>query len=317
MEYINIKFDFFDYIDNVPCDIFIRLSSGKTLKLFSANEAKDVDRIKAYQEKGLKEFYIQKDDFYKHSKTFFNEDVIEKALEITPTVIADQYLAVIQEMTSDIGIDETTLKTAVRLEEEILKQSSSEKVVKGLFDRFAKQQGNFLYSHSYLTAVMCLQFAKKMDWGTKEIQKKLYMAAIFHDLGYQNPRSVFYENSDLDGLEKLPEKVRVDILNHVPVIIERLKKMKNIPEDVINIIKYHHGGLGEQSYPLKMHATELALLPCVFILCHEFVKNLFKVSFRKDKIPEALSKTINKYNSGKFKSLTSPFIDVVTEMGDL
>ena len=60
-------------------------------------------------------------------------------------------------------------------------------------------------------------------------------------------------------------------------------KEKFVSDDVINIIKNHHEGRGDDSYPKKIPASSLSNPSRLFNVCHDFSVELIKSCFSPKK----------------------------------
>jgi HD-GYP domain-containing protein (c-di-GMP phosphodiesterase class II) len=312
-EYLPLKFNVFNHLKILPCDVYIQLGSGKKIKIFNDQDEVDVEKIRSYAQKGVTHFFIHKEHLLNCGEQFFNKDYLKKQMKISPSEMADNALENLYSSIEGIGIGKREISQVEELHEEMAQDFSS-KEIHNILDDFSKMKGTFLYAHSFLTSLFCIQMGKKLQWGQKDNLKKLHLAAIFHDMGYEDPNNALLEDLPKSKLQGLPKEKREDILSHPERMVLNLEMSPELPSDTINIVKLHHTGTGEEGYPVKIFGTELSQLNCVFILCHQMVLSLYKVAFREDKMKMALDATCEKYGSGNFKQLHTPFKELMTEL---
>lgn len=287
-----------------PCELYIRLSEEKFIKCLKTGDVFDLAIKEKYAAK-TDFLWVEKADFYLYGAFLYGQDDLEAEVDVPFTVEKQDHLALIHEMAHSCGISERTMQAVENSLNEI--KENPDKKIKDLLGKFEEMKGSFLYSHSYFTALLCVEVAKKQDWFKPQHLDKLTFAAIVHDLGYKDPKNALNESLPKSKVMLLDPIAKEDTLGHIDAVLEILEKSDSIDSDVINIIKRHHGGRGDESYPSKSYATEMDLLSGIFLLSHCFAISFFKMSFNPEKIEKVLAYIEVVYNKGNLKKIFPGF----------
>ena len=315
----SLKFDqkhFSVSIDNImtgvsaPCDLYLRVAD-KCLKIFHQDDLFDDEAALKFKKKS-QYIWVKKEDFYLFGNFLYGQKDLEQYATSTFSIDNLASLELIYEMAKTCGISKKTISAVNGSIDCLLDGSKGE--IKELIKNFQSMKGSFLYSHSYFTALVCVEVASQMSWFKRVHIDKLVLASIFHDLGYKDIKNAIYEGFTKTKVMELEGLERDDVLNHVDNILEVLLKNHEFDNDVINIIKKHHGARGLESYPTKSYATEIDSLSGVFILSHTFTNYFYKSSFNLKKLGVILSFIELTYNKGNMRQILTQFLDVVKKM---
>ena len=179
--------------------------------------------------------------------------------------------------------------------------------MQNLFKTFKKTEGSFLYNHTYLTAIIALNACDYFDWMTPAIKEKIYLATILHDLGYQNTDNALRELLSKKEIQTLPFEQKNDIFEHTNNFSRHLAQVDKIDQDIIKIVRDHHGVYGEDAYPREIQSNDINLVFALFVLSHEFTLILFKTNFNLNQIESSLESLEKKFNNGKYKNILKEF----------
>lgn len=312
------KFDFNYYsvkMENIlintaaPCDLYLKISDEKYLKCVHAGDMYDDEVKNRYQDKS-EYIWVKKDDFFIHGNFLYGQEDLEQKVTVEFTVENQDHMALIYDMAHSCGITEETMKRVEESVQEI--KNGAEDKIKSLIKRFDSLEGSFLHSHSYFTSLLCVELAQKQDWFKTQHIHKFVMVSMLHDLGFLDEKNVLYEGLPASKIDELDRNIKLDIIGHVDQIMEILEGQKGIDSDMVSMLKKHHGGRGEDSYPQKTFATELDLLSAMFILCHSFTVSFFKMSCNTAKVDKVLAYLELVYGKGSFKKIFPKFrMDII------
>jgi hypothetical protein len=294
-----------------PCDLFLRISDEKFLKCVKKGDVFDEDTRDRFSKKS-KFLWVKKDHFYLYGEFLYGHDSLEEEVSHEFSVENTTHLKLIYDMAQSCGISKKTVKTVEESMQDLKKNSKGK--IKKLLSDFDKLEGTFLFSHSHFLSLLCIEIASKQEWFKHQHIDKLVMASLVHDMGYQDPENALNEALPRSKVEELPLGVREDTLNHIDAVLKILETSNTIDSDIINIITYHHGARGEESYPKKSFAPEMDLLSGIFLLCHVFTIGLFKISFNKNKIQNVLAYIDLHYSKGNFKKILPEFRKNIIEL---
>ena len=296
-----------------PYDLYAKVQDNQFLKILNANKFFTKETLGKYQEKKLKFLYIERQNY-----KAFNERLKEIHAEIesysknTTQQIEVNVIESLYSYVGDLGIDEKIVDMTKNIHESLENKFSS-KTMSGLLNRFKKMEGSFLYNHSYLTSVIALSAGKKFTWMNYENREKIYLGSVLHDLGYKNKDNALYENLTKTQIESLDDDKKSDILKHTNRFIEKLKDIDDLHEDVIKMIRDHHGVHGEESYPKAISPTKINLVLALFFVSHEFSLALYRINFNENKIETELNELVEKFNIGNYKKVLPEFKEAMLE----
>lgn len=291
--------------NKVLCNVYIKLSDRKYVKIFNQNivySRLDLDKL---VEKSVEFLFIRNDDFDKFhvsfSKTPFlshtNEnkgpEEIAEVLEVTHKTM--------QKMMINLGFTKDVIDLAEKNVTQIIKTTESSP---SLFEiiRSLRTEMNYIYDHSYLLAITGCEILKQMKWQNDEKIKNFCMAAIFHDVTVTNPEMAMIQDQTDPKLQHYTSEEIKAYLSHPFDAANLLSACDFVDPEVLDMIRQHHENQEGQGFPNKLHPSKLSPLVCTFILAHEFVAEIYKNDFEpstKDKTIQAL---ITKYKKGNFKA---------------
>jgi HD-GYP domain-containing protein (c-di-GMP phosphodiesterase class II) len=292
-----------------PCEIFVRLSATKYVKVLNKNESFAPDRLQKLLFKNVQFLYIKAEDYSAFNKVLYNREDQPKLDLVSTEVSAVESL---HSYITDLGFDPKIIDMTKNLQKS-LEEKFTHKFMKKLFARFNDMEGSFLYNHSYLTSVIALTTGKKFNWMNFENREKIYMGCILHDLGYIHKENALRGALGKRGIQNLSPEEKEDILNHPMKFAKHLAQIDNIHQDVIKIVKDHHGVHGEDSYPKPVYPPEINLIFALFILSHELAIGLYGISFKEEKIPTLLDEVCERFNKGNYKKIIPEFREAIEE----
>ncbi len=293
-----------------PCDLYLKINDEKFFKVVNHGDVFDQEVYDRYSKKA-NELWVTRMDFYNHASFLYGQTDLEAEANISFSVEKPDHLALIHDMAKSCGISEKTLNSVENCIGTI--KEHPDKKIRNLLDKFNEMKGSFLYSHSYFTSLIAIEVASAQKWFKHQHMDKLIMASIMHDMGYKDKDNALCEGLPLSKIKLLDPLKQDDIIGHVDRVLELLEDCPQVDSDVINMIKRHHGGRGEESYPQKSFATELDLLGGIFLLSHAFTTSFFKVAFDIKKLDHVLAYIEMIYNKGNLKKIFPEFKNTLKE----
>ncbi len=312
-DYIPISFQFIKPEKEYPADVYLQLKKDKHIKVIKKGIPFDTSMYEKLKQKKITFLYIEKADL-----PLMNDHLYERkrAIQLFKKKFKFTELNAVETLhtfVSEIGFDPKVL-TMVEDMHKSLEEKFPQKFMKNLFARFKQMEGSFLYNHSYLTSVLALQIGKKLSWMNFENREKVYLGCILHDLGHKHKDNALKESLSKSQLLALPKEEQEEILNHPTIFATKLAQVDNIHQDVIKIVKDHHGIHGDESYPKQIYPTEINLIFALFILSHEFVLELFKANFKIENLPKMKQTITDKFNKGPYKKIMPEFLITIDEV---
>lgn len=128
------------------------------------------------------------------------------------------------------------------------------------FSKIIDRRSSFTYEHSLGVANLVKQITIGLDY-SKEIQNKMYIAALLHDIG-----KLAISNDILDKKGNLSEEERFEINKHAYYTRWILDQIEGF-EDISNYASNHHEKLNGTGYPLHLSKHEIGELDRVMAIC--------------------------------------------------
>lgn len=308
-----IRISYFWRYNFSKCDVFVRLSDRKFVKIINANENFDRDLIDKYSNKNQTHLYITDKDF----------DIFEVSVRERPFLDFDGQIseekknkminATILGLARSVGISENVLNISEKYIGNLLDYSSKNKSLKYILEDL-KNGPDFVYDHSYLLAVMCAAIVDQMASIPKNGKEKLCYAALFHDCGLENLElsSIFSQESE--EFKQLDRKSKNDFLGHPKASADMLSKLASKVPNVDTIVLEHHELPDGNGFPRGLDSFRILPMSAVFILSHELVHQLFEIDFDREKLFDIYGNITRKYSDGHYVKVIEALPLVFTEL---
>jgi response regulator RpfG family c-di-GMP phosphodiesterase len=292
----------------VPCDVFIRLSDQKFVKVLNSGEVFGDEELNRFSEKKVYKLFIPKDSLpsllSKMTNEWLTSDNIRQQTNVAPLSVSSEIQEVMQMLGSTFGYSEDLEKLAkanVAVANSII---SKNKTLNDLLKQLHASGDKYLCEHGVVVAFIASGIAKGMKWGSESTLMKIALAASLHD--------VSLASSELVGRRTLNEvkraasevgQVMVDqMLNHPSQSAKIVAQFKEIPPDVDVIVEQHHELPDGTGYPLGIDHQKISPLSAIFIIAHD----IYDVFIVKNKTPDlhAFVESRRKiYSHGVFKKI--------------
>lgn len=306
--FIPLSIVYLNAIKQAPCDIYLRLSENKYVKIISKDDDFKIEEvIQKYANKNINEFYIAF-----NSLTKFRDSMLKGIFKFNPDrdtrvshqiKVAESAIAIAK----DFGVNDLVIEGISETFNDIYKEFNSNTKIKSFLEDISKLNGTEIGTHSYLVSIFATVIGNNIPWFNKDIKKNIYTSALFHDLDLINSGLEEFEFKSINEINMLSQLNKDFIKNHPAGIAKKLAKIDVIPTDVINIITKHHEGAGENSYPQKLHGTQLSPTICLFIVAHEFSIQLKNFSYQSEFFNNILGNTRQLLSGTAYKN----YIDIL------
>ncbi len=249
--------------------VYIYTSENKYIKISHKGEVLDSERIKNYQDKGVKNLFILKRDFSKYLG--FNLG-IAKGIKDSRAVSFHKK----QEFMSALG--ESVLKCAF-LDEidsnsfEIAKEYVETAVsmiieADDLYEILIslRQHSDYLYGHSLAVSTYSVLISKQLGWITPSTLFKVALGGLFHDIGKKelDPALLQKPQTSLSH----PELKQIE--SHVIRGVEILSGVRCVSEDVIQMVHHHHESVDGTGYPQGLKGNQIFRMAKVVTVANQF-----------------------------------------------
>lgn len=318
VEYKKIRTSYFLRFNKTLCDVYVKLSEQKYVKILNKGEIYTRQDIKKWSEKKMKFLYIENQDFEEFKEEYARTPFLVMDKDLTPESSEEASLAAIElvhEIVKEIGVTEEVVNlvdyTVFQVESNLQKGSPLEDLLKKMHDR-----KDYLNDHSYMVAYMSAQISEKMTWDTEEIRKKLATAAILHDITLDNPELAMAVDLGLPELQKFPAEEVQNYKKHPMEVAQLVKESdsKEIPPNVDEILLYHHENPEGSGFPKGLNADRIPALCAVFNVAHAFVNEMYRVDFDNAEIPHILMHMKQRFAVGQYLNAMTGLVESLDPM---
>ncbi|MBF0364583.1 MAG: HD domain-containing protein [Oligoflexia bacterium] len=302
----------------VNCDLFLKLSESKFVKIINADEMFTPEIIDNYRNKGVEYLHVRLEDYMRFSDFIYSSlkskfkisagndhEVVHKDLEMTSFVL---------ETINNLKLDEETVKTLHEIGHSSIQMVKRNPSLKQLLEK-AQQQKGYIYSHSLLISYISGTIAMKMQWASFQTLQKLGLAAILHDVVFDNERLAKIDNLGKIDYQNFTISEVNEIKKHPLLAKELIDKMKDLPPDVSSIVSAHHERFDGQGFPRALTGQHISQITALFIVAEDFVNTIFEYKkLDRESIHQISTRLKEKYDMGNFKRPCEGMLQTLNEM---
>ncbi len=282
-DYIAVPVRYFLNLDNVNCDVFIRIKKSPTeyqfVKRIHNGDTFSKESIKRYIDQGLENFHIARDS-YKNFTIFLSNRLVEKIeapnLEVTQRIqiMGDSYDIAVKEI-SRLGFNSETIQLTEAIIQNMVKNFEKSPEMSNLLHKVINSKTGLLYQRCHMTSVVASEMIKNLKLDDNMAYEKVAYASFFHDIMLADREELTKINS-FDELEKanLNEEDWDMVFNHAMEASILLRKHPEAPPGADEIIKHHHGATNGKGFSNSIE--KLPDLSKIFIIAHHFVLELIR-----------------------------------------
>lgn len=314
-EYVSLKVVELQQLEKAPTDIYISLSAQRYIKIINQSEELESAFFKKYKSKGVDAFHIKKEEFHKNFDQFFTSPLLSPLLSKKAFQNEEEYIISSQRALSNIiaefGVSDDVVSTATLLADEavtILEKNNLSVIISLL----QNSKNTFIYDHSFLLSLICLETAKKFNWYSSKHSRIICLGSMLHDAALTDPKFNDVEIEGHDKMLALSEDDQKLYHTHPLKIANQLKHIMDIPSDVLGIILKHHEGFGpERSFPHGHYSSQLSAIECLFVMSHEVVSLFYRNKFDIHKIESELASFWGSLHTENFRKYVKELEEVV------
>lgn len=288
------------YGDKFPFEIYIKLKSGKAIRL--SNRDEDIKEIYSeYKAKGVEDIFVQKDEFKKFvggirkkaKNKLFNPATTE-AEQVD--VLADAH-KVVAESFKQIGADEETVELAKDINKASMKVLEDSPNIFQFFEKFKDRCGVEL-AHIMLTSYLMSMMLDTFEWASDSIKEKASLGCMLCDVLLEGD-----EIREVRDNRKHPERLSEQCYYHAESTATMLEEKSGaIARETIEIVRHHHEAPDSKGFPHKIVSKNITLLTAIYIVADHFAELLFNNYFDFSKKNMMLGEIDRIYNNANFRN---------------
>ncbi len=234
---------------DISFDVFLKLSEGNFVHVFSRSSGIDFQRLAGYLQKGVRELYVRQEQW---SEYLAAAERSAQAVFGDPGVSKERKIAVLLEMTEQ-NMSEVFSQIEVREET----ADKTKQLVRNYVDVMAQapgslalilrlvSQGDYLYYHSVAVSIFSIVIAKATGLFNHASLEQVGLGAFLHDVGFVEIDSNLYGKAEQELTPAELEQVK----KHPAAGLHRVEETPNVPEGARFIIYQHHEQPSGRGYP--------------------------------------------------------------------
>lgn len=284
-DYIPYPTKYFFLMTLCPCDVFIKLSKKggeEFVKRLRFGESFTRADLEKYEELGLKEFYILKEE-----RELFMNGLLTQSLQNLRSVPDQEKLIIATgdsfTISSDLIINLGISPMCVAMVDQTLQQMKSQisKTDKlgQLLRKLLDNQLSFSYRRSFMISLISYTLFPKMEWGSQEQQnillEKITMVSFFHDIYLEDEKHLKVMNQEALKAGGFGTKEKELIINHAHKAALLIQSYPKVPPGVDLILKQHHGVANGVGFPEYLTAA-ISPLAIFFLVVEDFVTHILE-----------------------------------------
>lgn len=283
-EMCRLHMDGIEALNGMDKDLYLRLPSGKLVKLFESGGASSEDRAK-YRSKGVEYLWLSRptcdwmvNQIQKQFHIFLankNFQFIMRSPDAPKEEAFDQkIIRVCDELHIDPDFKKEIEVIMGKVMDVVQKDLRMGKVIKMIRDN--NSEVSYFAKSLQLTSIISCVLAKKMEWHSKSTLEKLVYAAVLHDITLATkphlqriPNLTAFE----DCKKELSDEDQKLYLAHPREAAQLTKtQFKFAPSETDVLVLQHHEMPGGTGFPTKIPAEKLSPLTQLFIVTQDFVR---------------------------------------------
>ena len=310
--FTRIKIDDFYSLKAVLYDIFIRLKSGRYIKILHAGDEFSRERLDNYKnEKGVEYLYFNIKDRKKYIK--FNDHLVRKTLK-TDSMESKKKLNLLKNVAEKFmeetfveGLKPVIVEQGRQICENVYNLIEKEEPLHKLLREYQDFDPT-AFSHAYLVTLFSSAIIKQFEWQSKTMIENTALACMFHDIGKMKLPKEILELRPEDMTESQLEEYK----KHPELGLEIVQDNRTISTAVKQIIHQHHEYFDGSGYPSGLKGQSILTLANIVALADTFSHIIVEKELKPvDGLKYMLgnSDLVGKFNSSIFEKFINVFVD--------
>jgi len=172
-------------IGTTPCDVFIKINDNKFVKILKKGEALDEADYVKYEQKQLKNFYLESKSVEEFKKEF--ESNVFRKLSLQDTSDSGVFsissgINLLNSYVCEYGFNHNISRAIEDSSRTMAEIVSKNRQLDILFKKLFDNNESYIAKHSILLSVFAPLLARQLKWSNRIMNDKLVIASLFHDI---------------------------------------------------------------------------------------------------------------------------------------
>ncbi len=306
--YCKINLSFFFSTKEVFCDVYVKISETKYIKIMNRYEQIDLSDLKRLEQKNIKYLYVKQRDFALIIKRLVSSlDPLKKQssgkelvqnLNISP-VFSIQLQETVAETINKIGLNQEALEmTSVAIDNTMNLVERNNEVFEIL--NYSIKRENYLSEHSFLLSYLGCAILKESPYSGEEAFLAITLAAFFHDVTLEDSAIGKIQVQSERKFKNLGVEEQLEYLSHPKAASDIVKKIEGIPKEVNQIIENHHERYNGSGFPNGLNYRRLSPICSIFNVAHEIALYLYDSGNDREHVKEIILELEDEYQNGHY-----------------
>ncbi|HLE10723.1 MAG: hypothetical protein A2504_02590 [Bdellovibrionales bacterium RIFOXYD12_FULL_39_22] len=319
-KYVRVSIERFKKFNSLPCDVFIKLSDNKVIKIINKDEMYSQEIIEKYKGKGIKYLFVQEGDFATFSSFVYTtlrssvavarDDAKANSEEID---VSEKDIAVVHDLIRHLNVEQSTVAVLNEVSTTSIRTINKAPALKDTVMSMMKEKG-YLYGHCLMISYISGLIANKMRCDSKTTLQQLSIAAILHDIALDSEELARVEDLNDEKNSPLDWKTKEKIKKHPIVAANLATKIKDLLPDVSSIILSHHERPDGRGFPRGLGPTAVLQIGCIFIVAEDFVNRVCCQELNAEFLTKIKNDFSKKYGKGNFRAPLQGLLDVLAKV---
>lgn len=302
------------------CDVYIRLSENRFVKLIKKGDAlSSDDRRRMQDERRAESLFVHKSDIALFlTEQSNNLKLAADAADLTEAEgerVSTEALESVANLVERVGFTTEAQNIAKQSVDITLKLLGARPKLSVVLSRLKTEEGKYIASHSITLGKISCALAYKIGWNSAATYLKLTLAAFLHDLPLKNNDLASYTSyEEVRRSKKFSDEEANAFRFHPMKAAEYAKQFSEIPPDVDQILAQHHERPDGTGFPRGLTSKHISPLSCLFIIAHDLLHYMLGHPNAPIEVFFDENKTL--YSTGNFKKIFLQLTDASSPQSD-
>lgn len=315
-EKIPVKSEVFLRVNSVPCDVYVKLSSEKFIKIINKNSLFSTEVIVKLINKEIKHLFINKSELSLYGESITQtvhamlKAKVSKMDDSAKSQMTGRALEIVKSNLIKCGFNQSILdatEEVIKLQVDMITHSPELSKFMDKFQLYRKMDTE----HSRLVSFLCVAILKEIGWDSESTLHKMCLASLFHDIAL--PEESYNMARAEDYVNNLSASEKAIYQNHCEESAHLAKNFSSIAPGMEQVILEHHELPDGSGFPKGLTATHVHALSACLHLADMTADCMWQEDFEIEAIRNKILKKKEFYSKGFYRKPYDALIKVLSK----